>query len=103
MIKRVVLMLWVMLVFLFITLAYFYKTISVNYKQNVEMVAVTIKGQVMASGTYYVEQGSPIALVLNQSGGLTANGVLPEDFDFSMPVYEDMTITISRAYTFDRY
>ncbi len=99
--KRITLMFSIIVVFLFIALAYFYKTISVNYKQNVEIIGVNIKGAVKSPGLYYVEKGSPVALIINKCGGLTANATLPDDFDFSEPLYEDNTlITISRAYSF---
>ncbi len=99
--RQLFLMLAILLVFLFTTFAYFYKTISVNYKQNAEIVEVIIKGGVKSPGTYYVEKGSPVSLILDKSGGLTANAILPEGFDFAMPLHDDtVTITIPRAYAF---
>lgn len=89
-----------LLMFLFTTFAYFYKTISVNYKQNAEIIEVSVKGAVKNSGVYYVERGTPVSFVIDKSGGFTANAVLPEGFDFAMPLYDDTTITIPRAYGF---
>ncbi len=101
--RKAILEFTIILIVLFCTLAYFYKCISDNHSNEVDIVKVDIKGSVKAPGVYYMKKGSVMSEVINQCGGFTGNSSLPQEFDFAAPLYEDITIIIPKAYTFERY
>ncbi len=95
--KKMITSFVIILLFLLLISAYFYKTISVN-SNSVELVAIEIKGAVRSPGTYYIEKGSPVSVVFNECGGILDNASLPKDFDYNAPMYDDYSIFVSRQY-----
>ncbi len=66
--------------------------------EDITIVEVNIKGQVQFPGIYYVKYGSPLAQLLNEAGGVTDLGYIPDDFEYDLLIYTNMTITIPRKY-----
>ncbi|MEK6794611.1 MAG: SLBB domain-containing protein [Spirochaetota bacterium] len=70
-----------------------------------EMVTISIAGAVAAPGPYRVPKNTPWREVFAQCGGVTADGMLPRDFDLNAPVTADRTVRIARrtARAYDAY
>ncbi len=76
--------------------------IKANYKDDVNdsisIIKIEMKGQVQFPGTYYVRYGVSLAEMLDECGGITSMGSLPDGFDYNAPIYNNMTIVIPRKH-----